>query len=172
MGEVFSSALFFIWTKTVSKDQAPLMLYTYENERDDICSLVIRDDLETVPNPLSCDPALYAPRTPETVRTLYYNKIARITPKPNEAPALMAEFIRLHIMPDESMFLEVRLTKAGLEFLKDFHFDMGGFGFHSQPVCDYREYNPIEKLSRQWYKNLFTSRLRDALTFLGLNPKL
>ena len=61
---------------------------------------------------------------------------------------------------------------AGLEFLKDFHFDMGGFGFHSQPVCDYREYNPIEKLSRQWYKNLFTPRLRDALTFLGLNPKL
>lgn len=145
----------------------PRVLYTYANKEGDRCALAIRDDLDTVPNPLSAKPLLYAPQTPEKVRTHYYNSIAKIISY-NDDPGLMAERVLLHQLPNGDTFLEVQLTPEGQHYLEQYHTEYYAWYDYEE---FYRRYVPHMPHAKKHFERDFSPRLKEALKRLGMAPK-
>ena len=144
-----------------------MVLYTFRNSMEDLCVLVIEDDLDTVPNPLSCEVALYQPQTPDMVRTMYYNSIAHVVRWGQEEEAVMANEVRLHQQPDGTYFLEVELTPAGKLSLERMNQHAGPMYY----FVGWKHFDPQQADAKKTFEKDFTRRLKSALKCVGLAPK-
>lgn len=151
----------------------PYVIFTFAFADGERGVLAIEDDLDELPSPLWEEAALYMPRTPDKVRTMCYNQVAQhVAPKKHQqppTPAIMAERVLLHTLPNGDPLLEVQLTREGLEFLEWYHSD-SGFGFHHSFDFFYSEYDRRSQGGRFLFDEHFEARLKAAIRHIGLAP--
>lgn len=143
----------------------PKVVYTYHNEHGDRLALVIKNDLDDIPNKYSIKPEMLNPQTPEAVRTMLFNELAnRIRQRMYERLTIATRVI-LHTMPDGAHFLEVLLTDQGKTYLEDYNTNES----HYYSWTSYERYDPSSmSAGRLWGR--FTKPLKKVLSYLGMKP--
>lgn len=143
----------------------PKVLYTFENDHGDRLALVIKNDLDDIPNKYSIKPAMLHPQTPEAVRTMLYNELANRIRQRMYEKLTIAKRVTLHTMPNGDSFLEVQLTDKGKTYLEDYNTNNS----HYYTWTTYERYDPNAISAGMFWKR-FSAPLKVVLTYLGMKP--
>ena len=139
-------------------DDIPPAMYVYEDKTGNTHVLAVYENLSTPLNFDSVLPEMLLPQTPSRVRALLFNKLFFT----RERKTYVRD-VHLHTTPSGLTFFEVRLSKAGFEYMKVKH--SGGM-YHPETYTAFDPYAPWPTSGKKPKPPLM-----EAMSYLGMTPR-